>query len=337
MYFSSTFENAIYGDLDGEFTELLEAHGFWYENAGWANLHFYPAEGPRCAAYANYFHWKWICRLVQPDVADVYEELYAHFARRPEDMQRLGWREFEILVARVFQTQGFTTELGPGQGDGGIDIKLLQRDPIGDILTLVQVKRYAPNRKIGLEAVAALSGIAGVENAQRSVFVSTSSYLPSAKRFAARTSGALELYTSADVGDWCHAARDGIISDKFSLVAPRAVGQLIQSIGQRSDPRVVQTSYGYNMTLNRFALVLKETKHAALLMALPSMTVSEDGYGQRGTEVPRLDETALPMLKAECVWRAKRKVDETGHVSFWDGQNLYGAWDGTPAHFDHCD
>jgi restriction system protein len=182
-----------------------------------------------------------------------------------------------------------------------------------------------------------LHGIADVEEAQHSVFVTTSSYLPSAKRFAARTSGSLKLYTSSDVAQWCQTASDGIIRDKSLLVAPRAVEQMIRGIGQRPDPRVVHAGYGYNMTLNRFALVLKETKHAALLMALPSLTVSDDGYGQRGCEVPRLDETALPMLQADCVWRAKRKVDESGRVSYWDGQNLYGAWDGVPAHFDHCD
>ncbi|WP_413989103.1 restriction endonuclease [Labrys okinawensis] len=337
MYFSSTFENVIYGELEGEFTDLLDTHGFWYENADGTNLYFYPADGPRRAAYANYFHWEWICHLVQPDLADVYEELYAHFARRPVDLQRLGWREFEILLARIFQTQGFTTELGPGRGDGGIDIKLLQRDPIGDVLTLVQVKKYAARNKIGLEAVAALSGIAGVEGAQRSLFVTTSSYLPVAKRFAARTSGALKLYTSADVAQWCQAACNGIIEDKSSLVSPGAVEQLIRTIGQHTDPRVVHAHAGYNMVLNSFALVLRETKHAALLMALPRTIVSDDGYGQRGIEIPSLDETALPMLNAACVWRAKRKVDPSGVVRYWDGRNLYCAWDGTPAYFDHCD
>ena len=117
----------------------------------------YPEEGPRCQAYASYFHWQWICSLLQPDFADVYEELYGHFAGHLDDLHRLDWREFEILLARIFQTQGFVTELGPGRGDGGVDIRLLQRDPIGDILTLVQAKKYAPKNRVGLEAVAALA------------------------------------------------------------------------------------------------------------------------------------------------------------------------------------
>jgi len=322
--FDSHFQEAIYGKLDGEFWDLVHSHDFHYENAHEYTLHFYPEEGPRCDAYANYFHWKWICSLVQPDFADVYEELYGHFTSRPDDLRRLSWREFEILLARIFQTQGFTTELGPGRGDGGIDIRLLQRDPIGDILTLVQAKKYAPKNHIGLEAVAALSGIAGVEKAQQSIFVTTSSYQPAAKRFAARTSGALELCASKDVVEWCRTARDGIIKDKSSLVSPSSVERLLLDVRQRSsDPRVVHARWGVSMLLNKFALVLKETKHAALLMTLPHFTVSHDGYGQDGLEIPLLDSSAGNFLTADTVWRAQRSTDDRGTTTYWDGKHLY--------------
>lgn len=337
QYFSSEFRDATEDERELEFWELVHAHGFHYENADGCSYHFYPEDGPRCAAYANYFHWEWICSLVQPDFADVYEDLYAHFARRPEDLHRLSWRDFEIVLARIFQTQGFITELGPGRGDGGVDIRLLQRDPLGDVLTLVQAKKYAPKNGIGLEAVAALSGIAGVENAQRSLFVTTSSYQPAAKRFAARTSGALDLRTSADVAEWCRTARDGIIKDKSTLVSRPSVERLIGEIGDRAHPRVVHAYSGYNTVQNRFALILKETKHAALLMALPQRTVSDDGYGQRGTEVPLLDASALPYLQQDTVWRATRSTDQWGGTNYWDGRNLYSAWSGKPEAFDHCD
>ncbi|CAN7715880.1 AAA family ATPase [Aminobacter sp. LjRoot7] len=55
--------------------------------------------------------------------------VYSHFAKRPE--HRLTWREFEILLFRIFQNQGFTCEIGPGSNDGGIDVRVLQRDPLG--------------------------------------------------------------------------------------------------------------------------------------------------------------------------------------------------------------
>lgn len=336
QYYSSDFEQALYGDLETEFTDLLRHHGFWYELVSFGNIHYYPEEGPRCRAYAQYFRWLWVCSLVQDDFADVYEELYSHFATHPNDMHRLGWRDYEVLLARIFQAQGFNVELGPGQGDGGVDIRLLQRDPIGDILTLVQAKKYAPRNKIGLETVQAITGAAFVEKANGMV-VTTSSYLPGAKEFAARTSGRIDLKTSDDVVAWCRAAESGIIRDKSTLVSPPSVERLLLDVRQKKDNRVLHSTWGYNSTHNSFAIVLKETRHAALLMSLPRQKLTDDGYGQRGTEVPCIDASALEFHRADAVWRAKKRTWEDGTVSFWDGNHLFRAWDGNPVGFDYYD
>lgn len=336
QYYSSDFEQALFGDLYAEFSELLSRHGFWYEVSTPGNIHYYPEEGPRCQAYAKYFRWLWVCSLVQEDFADIYEELYSFFATHPDAMQRLGWREYEVLLARIFQTQGFRVELGPGQGDGGVDIRLFQRDPIGDVLTLVQAKKYAPRRKIGLETVQAITGAALVDRAYGMV-VTTSSYLPSAREFATRTSGLIDLKTSDDVAAWCRTAESGIIRDKSTLVSRRAVERLLLDVRQKTDRRVLHTSWGYNSTHNSFAVVLKETRHAALLMSLPGQNLSDDGFGQRGTQAPLIDAGALEFHRTDTVWRAKRCVGEDGTISFWDGRNLYFSWDGNPVEFDYYD
>jgi restriction endonuclease Mrr len=57
------------------------------------------------------------------------------------------------------------------------------------VMTLAQARKYAPNRKIKLEAVQPLHGAATVVGALKSIFVTTSAYEKVAKRFAARTSG----------------------------------------------------------------------------------------------------------------------------------------------------
>jgi hypothetical protein len=212
---------------------------------------------------------------------------------------------------------------------------VLHRDPLGDILTLVQAKRYAPNRKIDLSAVAALHGIADVEEAQRTIFVTTSDYLPSARRFAGRTSIPMTLATPADVRDWCRAAGEGVIRDRSKLVTAEAVSSLLQVLAPR-DRRIVHARTGYSCVMNEFAIVLKETKHAALLMAVPGRIISDDGHGQRGIEVPEIGPACLERLNAESVFRAKRSM-RGGEVSYWSGRHLYSAWDGAPAIFDLCD
>ena len=342
LYFGSEFNTMLEGCLSGldvEFQKILESFGFWYEQSDGVSLHFYTIEeeGKLADAFKGYFRWQWVCSLIQPDFADISNELYAYFSCNPDDLQNLSWRDFEILLFRIFQAQGFQAELGPGSGDGGIDIRILQRDPIGDILTLVQAKRYASKNKIGLEAVAALHGVAEVEKAAKSLFVTTSSYQPAAKRFAARTSGRLELHTSDDVVNWCEQASHGIIQDKSKLVSPAYVSHILYEVADSKHPRVLHAHTGVTMILNSFALVLKETQHAVLLMLLPQKTISDGGFGQTGLEVPLLNDAAFKNLKMDTVWRAKRSVDDNGRVSYWDGSNLYTQWNGQPQYFSWLD
>jgi hypothetical protein len=325
-------------EVDGTpFHEFVASLGYFYENQNGYTYYFYANDETLNTAFESYFHWQWVCSLIQPDAGDVYEELYAHFAANPDQFHRLNPRAFEILLSRVLQNQGFTTELGPGSGDGGVDIRLWQRGPLGDVLTLVQAKRYAPHRKIELDAVAALRGVMAVEEAPRGMFVTTSTYLPSARRFAARAGNVIQLATTADIAQWCAAATNGIVKDKSSLVSRENVGRLLHQVSQAAETRVLHTTWGYNATHNSFALILKETRHAALLMSLPLRMVSHDGYGQRGTQVPSFGEDALGHHCAESVWRAQRKVYESGRVGYWDGRHLYRAWDGRPAPFDSMD
>jgi Restriction endonuclease len=337
-------EGGLYTMLSGEDPEGLEEGfrgrlkelGYYYENIDGVTMAIYAEDIALSSAFAAYFRWEWVCSLIKEDTADVYQELYDHFVRRPEDLHRLHWRDFEILLFRIFQNQGFETELGPGRGDDGVDLRLWQRDPIGDILTLVQAKRYTMGNKIDLTQVAALYGISEIESADKALFVTTSSYAPVARRFAARTSGSLELAERHDIVKWCARATAGIIADKSSLVSPASVSRVIAEIAGRKDPRVLHTCYGHNMLINDFALVIKQTKHAALLMHLPNCKISDDGYGQRGLEIPQLDGTTISRLNREMVWRAKRKVNDGG-VSYWDGSRLFHPWSGDPMQFDFAD
>ena len=79
------------------------------------------------------------------------------------------------------------------------------------------------------------------------------------------------------------------------------------------------------------------TEPAAAQMSLPHRTVTHDGYGQRGTEVPSFGEDAIGHHTSETVWRAKRTVDESGRIRYWDGERLFSAWNGKPVPFDYVD
>ncbi|AUR01356.1 restriction endonuclease [Phaeobacter inhibens] len=322
-------------ELEIEFTELLERLGCWYEFDDRVTMDIYPDEDADYSKFSSYFHWQWVCSLVKEDIGDVYSELYSHFAKRPEDLYQLHWRDYEIILSEIFKTQGFDVELGPGRNDGGVDITLIQRDPIGDIVTFVQAKRYAPGNKIDLTEVQALYGAQIADGAQAAMFVTTSSYAPVAERFAARKNVLMDLATSAHVAEWAETSSRGIIEDKSSLISRDRVSGIIRDIGDRRDARVLHARSGYNCVRNEFALIVKETKHAALLMNLSSKIISDDGYGQAGLEVPNLD-PLLPSFNRQGVVRAKRRQHD-GEVSYWDGYHIYTTWDGNPCHFDLYD
>ncbi|HEY4135523.1 MAG TPA: restriction endonuclease [Alphaproteobacteria bacterium] len=338
LYFEGPLYKMFNGTWDDgsetSFSELIASLGYEYELSDHVSAHFYALDTTLRVAFDDYFHWQWVCGLIEPDCADVYEELYAHFAQWPDDLHRIDWRKFEILLFRIFQNQGFKAELGSGRADGGVDIRLLQRAPLGDILTLVQAKHYAPHRKVGLEPVQALFGAAQADGARHGIVVTTSEYLPGARAFAARHNVHLDLRTSDDVAEWCRTATAGVVRDKSTLVTPEHLRSILSQLGQGRDPRIVHAHAGYGITTNIFALVLKETNHAALLMALPSVEISGDG--QVGLERPVIDDSAFVFLTGDSVWRAKRTVND-GSIHYWDGHYLFQAWDGQAAYFNIAD
>ena len=217
-----------------------------------------------------------------PDYAAIYDQIYGYFGENPERMRQLHWREFEELLASIFIEQGYKTVLGAGWADGGVDLRLIESTIYGDQVTVVQVKKY--RNPIKLEQVAALSGVAHDQHAKRSIFVTTSRYLPSAQNFAARQERRIDLVTSADVALWC----DAIASQK---PAARVLNARILS--SELDPRkIVCARDRYAVIHYRFAYIVAESPTAVRLAMLPRTEIpySEDGRVDvtRGHVIPDL-------------------------------------------------
>lgn len=337
FYSDGGMESITCGEFEVEFTALLNELGYWYETQDGVTIALYTDDEASIRKFYEYFHWQWVCSLLIEDTGDVYEELYSHFAKRPEDLHKLHWRNFEILLFRIFQNHGYKALLGPGTADGGVDLRLIQENPIGDILTVVQAKRYAQHRKIEPVPVQALYGISKAEGANHALFVTTSSYTPAARKFAGRVSDELHLAQKEDIVSWCKKARDGIIKNKSTLVARDTVERLVRLLAHHPDARIVHATWGYDMCNNRYAIVIKETRHAALLLSIGNRKISDDGYGTRGTEIPLFDPTSMDKFNEDGVCRALRTERSGGRVSYWDGRYYYTAWDRLPNHFNYMD
>ena len=323
--------------LSDECAMLFDSFGFHAAPFDEGRLDVFPAEAyDPClfAQYKEYFRWKWICGLIQGDFDALNSELYEYFATNPSQLYRLHWRDFEKLIAELMESQGFHVELGPGRGDGGVDLTLLQRDPIGDLLTLVQAKKYRADRPIGLQAVQALHGAKAAGCANDSMFITTSAYRPSARRFAGRHNVQMQLYVSDDVRQWCAEASAGIIEDKARLVTEQAVIAALDRA--RANPRsVIHAACGYTLRYNVFSLVLKESASSALVMDLPHKIVRDDGYRQSGAEVPDLEDTRRA-LKCMKTLRRLRKLPLDAHFRYSDidrQYEFYSNWNLEPEDF----
>lgn len=140
--------------------------------------------------------------LFIPDFVKINAELINTLHKNPELMHKLHWRQFEELLSELFLAFGYETQLGPGGNDRGVDLRLIEHSEIGQILILVQAKKYAKRRKIKLEPIQALYGAIESEKANKGLFVSTSEFLPSAKKFAQENRYRINLAGPLELKKW---------------------------------------------------------------------------------------------------------------------------------------
>lgn len=95
---------------------------------------------------------------------------------------------FEELVVKLLDTMGYSGKNGSAEvttqsNDGGID-GIINQDPLGASTVYLQVKRYAEKNVIGRPAIQSFYGALASVNADRGVFITTSSFSKGAQEFA---------------------------------------------------------------------------------------------------------------------------------------------------------
>ena len=252
---------------------------------------------------------------------------------------KLSPRAFEIYLDSLFQGHGYRTILGPGTNDGGIDLRLYSSEITGELLTLVQAKRYAPRRAIRLDAVQALTAAVDYEPAQNGLFVTTSRFLPSAQKFAGRKAPHIRLLTGDDVIQLTDLAARNVAEKRAKLIQYNQIKRLMKmSVVTKLDGRIFHASTGYGIIDNQFAICVKSSAGAALLSPVPCKVLKDDGYGQAGYHVPDVSISALRKLRGNEMFVAKiMNYRIRASPCLWGNRNLYSVWSGEPCHFNLCD
>lgn len=74
-------------------------------------------------------------------------------SKHPEVMRELSPRKFEEVVAEILADQGHSVTLTPATRDGGRDVIAILKTPLGEVLVIVECKRWLPPNKVGLAVV----------------------------------------------------------------------------------------------------------------------------------------------------------------------------------------
>jgi hypothetical protein len=122
-------------------------------------------------------------RIVRVSLEEINEELICYLADNPEKMREMSPRKFEELVADMFRNQGYDVTLTTRSYDGGMDVIAVQRSDIGTVMTIVECKRYAEDKKVGVDIVRGLYGVVEQKRATRGIIATTSFFTRGAKTF----------------------------------------------------------------------------------------------------------------------------------------------------------
>lgn len=129
-----------------------------------------------------------------------FDQRFINFLARDVDrIDTMNWRKFEALIAERFLRLGFRVELGPGRGDGGVDIRVWAQ---GDesALTIIQCKRQRSSvPQIVVKALA--SDVAWI-GADHGLLVTSSRVSPSAERVIEARSYPVEVVERDAISKW---------------------------------------------------------------------------------------------------------------------------------------
>ena len=110
-------------------------------------------------------------------ISTVYwEKAIQVLSSNPTLLHQLPPRKFEELIAELLSDQGLEVTLTPPTKDGGFDILAYDKSVLGKHLFLVECKRYAPNRPVGVEFVRALFGVVEKKKATGGMIVTSSRF-----------------------------------------------------------------------------------------------------------------------------------------------------------------
>ncbi|MCD6273025.1 MAG: restriction endonuclease [Deltaproteobacteria bacterium] len=145
---------------------------------------------------------KFTSPIIQLNFSKISEELTAFILNNPSEMYNISSRKFEELVAYIMERHGYKVTLTQQSRDGGIDIFALKNEGLGNILTIVDCKKYSETNPVGIAAVRGMYGTLQIESASHGMIATTSRFTRDATKLAHEYKYQLSLKDHADILRW---------------------------------------------------------------------------------------------------------------------------------------
>lgn len=140
--------------------------------------------------------------IIQLDFSKISEELTGHILNNPNAMHNISPRKFEELVAYIMEKHGYNVTLTQQSRDGGIDIFAVRNDGFGNILTIVDCKKYSETNPVRIAAVRGMYGTLKIESASHGIIATTSRFTRDARSLAQEYKYQISLKDHADILRW---------------------------------------------------------------------------------------------------------------------------------------
>jgi Restriction endonuclease len=137
-------------------------------------------------------------------MAPPWRELCRYIVSNQEYLHRMSPEDFERLVGEIFRSFGWEVDFTSRTRDGGHDIIAVRKAQPISVRVLVEAKRWAPTRKVGVDIIRSFYGIKQAKAASQLVLV-TSSFvsLDAKKEFARVVPWELDFFERDKILDWC--------------------------------------------------------------------------------------------------------------------------------------
>lgn len=132
------------------------------------------------------------------------EQMIMEIAQNPDMIYNISSREFEKIIERVLQDEGFETALTQQTRDGGRDIIATKYEMGKPVVFYIECKRYGRQNAVGVSIVRSLYGVQSSDRVNKAILVTTGHVTGGARRFVEQQNTMMSIIDVDEIHELIH-------------------------------------------------------------------------------------------------------------------------------------